>query len=124
MSAITLSEYLAKTSAPEPFEATGDGGETVTIELRHPTRRQLEEIYSKLEGEEVSIGSMKALDFAAIEACVVGADDENIARIADLGGEALKARLYDLIGFTAAQGEAQEVGNSPSGTTSPPAPPD
>ena len=116
----TLQEWLDKGDTPEPLTVADETGAEVRIEFRHPSRAATEGVFRLMGGEVYDVGQVKTVLFAAIEACVVGATEENIPRISALGGEDLERRLYDLIGLPAPQAaddEAQEVGNSHSGTT-------
>lgn len=119
MPALTLDEYLAQTGDLEAFTARDAEGREVTLELKHPTRADAERIVAIITSETLGLAAMRQVEFAAIEACVEGATAENSPRIQQLGGDALRDRLFDLIGLpkAAAVEEAEEVGNSPSETT-------
>ena len=119
MAALTLDQYLAETGELEAFTAIDENGKEVALELRHPARAEAERILNLITSDRIGIGGMRAIEHAAIEACVKGATEENITRIQRLGGDALRARLFDLIGLPKPDGisEAEAVGNSPSDTT-------
>ena len=120
MTATTLQDWLDANAEPETLTVQDEHGKDVAITLRHPSRSQTEEVYRLIGQHGMGVGEVKQVNFAAIAACVEGATEENIPRIAALGGEKLEKRLYDLIGLGAPErheGEAQAVGNSHSGIT-------